>query len=40
MRLYAVEGRNAVLVGYGALPEHDADAGLRALCNLLAELYG
>jgi GntR family transcriptional regulator/MocR family aminotransferase len=37
--LYPVAGRNAVLVGYGALPEHDAAAGLHALCDLLAESY-
>jgi GntR family transcriptional regulator / MocR family aminotransferase len=40
LRLYEVEGRNAVLVGYGALPEYDADAGLRALSDLLASAYG
>jgi GntR family transcriptional regulator/MocR family aminotransferase len=39
LRLYGVEGRNAIVVGYGALPEHDADAGLRALVDLLADAY-
>jgi GntR family transcriptional regulator/MocR family aminotransferase len=39
MRLYGPAGRNAVLVGFGALSEHDAEAGLRALGNLLAESY-
>jgi GntR family transcriptional regulator/MocR family aminotransferase len=30
VQLYRVEGRNAVLVGYGALSEHETDAGLKA----------
>jgi GntR family transcriptional regulator / MocR family aminotransferase len=39
LALYPVEARNAILVGYGALSEHDAEAGLEALCDLLAEAY-
>lgn len=39
LALYEVAGRNAVLVGYGALPEYDAEAGLRALTDLLATVY-
>jgi GntR family transcriptional regulator / MocR family aminotransferase len=39
LALYQVEARNAILVGYGALSEHDAKAGLEALCDLLAEAY-
>jgi hypothetical protein len=39
LRLYLVEGRNAVLVGYGALSEHETDAGFELLCNVLAETY-
>ncbi len=31
--------RDGVVVGYGALPEHDFDAGLRALGDLL-DVYG
>ena len=40
MLLHDVEGRNAIVVGYGALSEHDSEAGLDALCDLLAEAYG
>jgi GntR family transcriptional regulator/MocR family aminotransferase len=39
LALHPVEDRNAILVGYGALSEHDAEAGLEALCDLLAEAY-
>jgi GntR family transcriptional regulator/MocR family aminotransferase len=39
LALYPVEDRNAILVGYGALSEFDAEAGLEALCDLLAEAY-
>lgn len=39
LRVYAVEGRNAVLVGYGALSEHETEAGFGLLCDLLAETY-
>jgi GntR family transcriptional regulator/MocR family aminotransferase len=39
LQLYRVEGRNAVLVGYGALSEHETDAGLLALCDVLAKSY-
>jgi GntR family transcriptional regulator / MocR family aminotransferase len=38
--LHGVEGRNAIVVGYGALSEHECEAGLTALCDLLAEAYG
>jgi len=39
LRLHDVEGRNAILVGYGALSEHDFDAGASALCHVLAHAY-
>jgi GntR family transcriptional regulator/MocR family aminotransferase len=39
LRLYTVAGREAIVAGYGALPEHAFDAGIRALGDLLADCY-
>jgi GntR family transcriptional regulator/MocR family aminotransferase len=39
LRLYPVRGREAIVAGYGALPEHDFAAGMRALGDLLADSY-
>jgi len=39
IRLYPIAGREAIVAGYGALPEHHVEAGLRALGELLGEAY-
>jgi DNA-binding transcriptional MocR family regulator len=39
LRLYPVAGREAIVAGYGALPEHAFEAGIHALGDLLAECY-
>ncbi len=39
LRLYPIAGREAIVAGYGALPEHAFEAGMRALGTLLADCY-